>query len=270
MVLTIIISDPHRSPQVILSAQHSPILGALQLHLEVLVNRILNEFKVQAIVGKPSVAYRQTISRKVEVVGRHVKQSGGHGQFAVCKMIFEPCESNELVFDNKIIGGSIPREYIPSVKKGIKSACVIGGELKFPFVNIRAELFDGSFHEVDSSDMAFRMAGVLAFRQAVEKARVVLLEPYMKLEVVVPADYLGDVVGDLNSRRVEVREIATENHLRVIRGIVPLAGMFDYTTNLRSLTQGRGTHTMEPSEYAPVPEQLALKVRAARLKVLGK
>jgi elongation factor G len=242
-----------------------------ELHLEVLVNRLLNEFKVQLRVGQPRVAYRQTLSKRVEVEGRHVKQTGGHGQFAVAKMVFEPHVSEDerdVVFENKIVGGAIPGEYIPSVEKGVRAACIQGHTLRFPFVNVKAQLVDGKFHEVDSSDIAFQLAGGLAFRQAIEKTAVVLLEPRMRLEVVVPGDNLGEVVGDLNGRRAEVREVEPDGDFRIIRAIVPLAEMFSYTTRLRSLTQGRGTSSMEPFEYSPVPAHVAEKVRKERLEFL--
>ncbi len=245
------------------------ISGMGELHLEVIVNRIVSDYKVNATVGNPRVAYRQMLASRVEVEGRHVKQSGGHGQFAVANLIFEPCESIQLEFEDRIVGGAIPREYITSVRKGIGEACASGGDLKFPYVNVRAILVDGKFHEVDSSDLAFQIAGSLAFRAPANRTRVILLEPRMRLEVVVPDEYLGEVVGDLNSRRVEIAEIDVEGHLRVIRGIVPLAEMFSYTTTLRSLTQGRGTSSMEPAEYAPVPDHLAEGIRRERREMLA-
>ncbi|MBI4584072.1 MAG: elongation factor G [Planctomycetes bacterium] len=244
------------------------ISGMGELHLEIIVNRIVNEFKVEVRVGKPSVAYRQTLSGRAEVEGRHIKQTGGHGQFAVVNMIFEPCGQPDNEFENKIVGGTVPREYIPSVERGLRDSFRRGGALRYPFVNIKATLFDGKAHEVDSSDLAFQLAGSLAFREALARVRVILLEPRMRFEIVVPAEYLGDVVGDMNSRRAEVHGIETEGHLRTIRGLVPLAEMFNYTTNLRSMTQGRGTSSLEPAEYSPVPENIAEKVRADRLKAL--
>jgi elongation factor G len=260
--------DPTFSRQVDPETGEMIISGMGELHLEVLFNRIINEFKVDAVVGKPSVAYRQTISNRVEVEGRHVKQTGGHGQFAVCHVIFEPVNSAELVFENEIIGGAIPREYISSVEKGIRSSSAMGGPLRFPFVNLKASLVDGKFHEVDSSDLAFQLAGSLAFRNAMERTRVVLLEPRMRFEIVVPTDYMGDVVGDLNSRRAEIHEIEIQDALRVIRGIVPLAEMFNYSTTIRSLSQGRGTASLEPADYSPVPESIAEEVRAERVEFL--
>ncbi len=238
------------------------ISGMGELHLEVLVNRLLTDFRVKARVGKPRVAYRQTIAGSARVVGRQIKQTGGHGQFAVCEVIFEPAQGIGLEFSNEIVSGAIPREYIPSVERGIRESCQRGGALGFPFVNIRARLVDGKAHPVDSSDLAFQLAGSLAFRAALEKLKVVILEPRMQFEVVVPPEYLGEVVGDLNRRRTEIREIRTDDRtVRIVRGLVPLAEMFNYTTTLRSLTQGRGSSSLEPAEYSPVPESVAEDIR---------
>lgn len=251
------------------------ISGMGELHLEVLLNRILHEFKVGANVGKPRVAYRQALPRRLEIEGRHVKQTGGHGQFAVCNLVFEPLEGKDaramqgLEFENKIIGGAVPQEYIPSVERGLRASCEEGHVLRFPFVNIKATLVDGKAHDVDSSDLAFQMAAKAAFRQAIAKAPPILLEPRMSFEAVVPDDYLGEVVGDLNRRRCEVHGIEMEGNLHTIRGLVPLAEMFAYTTTLRSLTQGRGTFSMQPAEYSPLAEDLAAKVRAERLEFLA-
>jgi elongation factor G len=244
------------------------ISGMGELHLEVIVNRILNEFKVGAVVGKPRVAYRQTLCGRIEIEGRHIKQSGGHGQYAVCDLVFEPGDRDEVEFVDEIVGGAIPREYIGSVEKGFREACQRGGELRFPFVRVKATLVDGKFHEVDSSDLAFQLAASFAFREAIARSRILLLEPRMRIEVVVPVEFVGDVVGDLNSRRAEIHELETADHLRIIRGLVPLAEMFNYTTQLRSMTQGRGTSSMEPSQYSPAPESIAEKVRAERLLFL--
>jgi elongation factor G len=241
------------------------ISGMGELHLEVLVNRLLSEFKVNARVGEPLVAYRQTIAGTATVEGRHIKQTGGHGQYGVCEVIFERGEGLELEFVNEIVGGAIPREYIPSIRRGLKDACERGGELGFPFVNVRARLVDGKSHPVDSSDLAFFLAGSLAFRAALERLRVIILEPRMRFEVVVPPEYLGEVVGDLNSRRADIREIVSDDiTVRIVRGLVPLAEMFSYTTTLRSLTQGRGTSSLEPAEYSPVPQSVAEEIRRNR------
>jgi elongation factor G len=243
------------------------ISGMGELHLEVLVNRLLSEFKVNAKVGQPKVAYRQTIVGTAQVEGRHIKQSGGHGQYGVCEVIFERGEALNLEFVNEIVGGSIPREYISSVHRGIREASERGGALGFPFVNVRARLVDGKAHTVDSSDLSFQMAGSLAFRAALERLQVIILEPRMRFEVVVPPEFLGEVVGDLNSRRAEVRELVTDdNTVRIIRGLVPLAEMFSYTTTLRSLTQGRGTCSLEPAEYSPVPASVAEEIRREKAK----
>ena len=263
------------------------ISGMGELHLEVLVNRILHEFKVGARVGRPRVAYRQALPRRVEIEGRHVKQSGGHGQFAVCNVIFEPVVPEEaddagnagsgsngnsivtLEFHDKIVGGAVPQEYIPSVRRGLRAACERGHELGYPFVNVRASLVDGKAHDVDSSDLAFQLAAQNAFRQALSKAPPVLLEPRMSFEAVVPDEYLGEVVGDLNRRRCEIHGIEVDGNLQIVRGLVPLAEMFSYTTTLRSLTQGRGTFSMQPAEYTALADELAAKVRAERLEFLA-
>jgi elongation factor G len=245
------------------------ISGMGELHLEVLVNRLLSDYQVKVKVGRPRVAYRQTLEGAAKVEGRHIKQSGGHGQYGVCEVIFEHGEKAAFEFVDEIYGGSVPREYIGSIGRGIKDAAERGGNLGYPFVNIRARLVDGKAHDVDSSDLAFFLAGSLAFRAATERMKVVLLEPVMRFEVVVPPEFLGEVVGDLNSRRAEIRELVTDDStVRVIRGLVPLAEMFNYTTTLRSLTQGRGTSSLEPAEYAPVPKSVAEEI--TRLKLAEK
>jgi len=262
--------DPTFKRRVDPETQQMVISGMGELHLEVLTNRLLNEFKVNAKVGKPRVAYRQTIVGTADVEGRHIKQSGGHGQYGVCKVLFERGDRVQFEFVNEIVGGAIPREYISSVDKGIREACERGGELGFPFVNIRARLYDGKYHDVDSSDIAFQLAGSLAFRAAIERLQVIILEPRMRFEVVIPPEFMGEVVGDLNSRRAEIRELVTDDaSVRIIRGLVPLAEMFSYATTLRSMTQGRGTSSLEPAEYSPVPASVAEVVRKERLKALA-
>ena len=237
------------------------IAGMGELHLEVLRNRIVRDYNVGASVGAPRVAYRQTLKREVEVEGRHVKQSGGHGQFAVVKVRFEPLQgSGEIEFSNEIKQGAIPKEYIPSVERGLRSIAVLGGQIKYPYLGFKAVLFDGKSHEVDSSDMAFEAAGKLAFRAAFTRENTVLLEPVMQFEVQTPDDYLGDVIGDLNTRRAQVSDVDSRAHLRVIFGKVPIAEMFAYSSRLRSLTQGRGTYSMEPHGYEPVPAETAKTV----------
>ncbi len=238
------------------------ISGMGELHLEIITTRISRDHNVGINIGKPKVAYRQTLRKTIDVEGRHVKQSGGHGQFGVVKMRFEPAATKEPVeFESLIKGGSIPREYIPSVEDGVVAAAKTGGRRGFPFVNIKAYLIDGQYHDVDSSDLAFQSAGMIAFRQAIE-GNALLLEPLMKLEVRVPEEFMGEVIGDLNSRRVQISDIEMSGNVRVIVGKVPIAEMFQYSTILRSLTQGRGVFSLEPSEYAVVPPNIAEKVLA--------
>jgi elongation factor G len=234
------------------------ISGMGELHLEVICNRIIREFKVAVNLGKPKVAYKQTIRTGRDIEARHIKQTGGAGQFAVVKIRFEPDrEADTLEFESVITGGNVPKMYIPSVQKALEQALRGGGTLGFPFVKIRAELYDGQFHEVDSSTMAFEAAGHLAFRQLIENNSV-LLEPLMKIEVETPEEYTGDVIGDLSSRRGQIEDMITKpDGVASVRGVVPLAEMFQYATTLRSLTQGRGHYSMEPRSYEPVPENIA-------------
>jgi elongation factor G len=234
-----------------------------ELHLDVLVDRMMREFHVQANVGKPRVSYRETITRPVKNFSyKYVKQSGGHGQYGHVVFDLEPLERGKgIVFENKIVGGSIPKEYIPAVEKGIKEAVdtgVLGG---YPVVDMRIALVDGSYHEVDSSEMAFKMAAVLGFREAMQKGASVLLEPIMKVEVVIPEEYLGEVLGQVTSRRgiVQGMDIHPGN-AQAVRALVPLGEMFGYATELRSGTQGRGVFTMEFDHYAPVSEAVKEKV----------
>jgi elongation factor G len=229
------------------------IAGMGELHLEVLRHRITRDFKVAAVCGKPRVAYRQTIARaRQNVEGRHVKQSGGHGQFAVARMHFEPNGGQEIEFVDEVKGGSVPREFIPSIEKGFRAATAKGSKYPYPFVGITGTLYDGKYHDVDSSDMAFQVAGRLAFNLAVENNEQ-FLEPIMKIEVVVPEEYMGDVIGDLNSRRATISDISNRANLKAIKGSVPIAEMFNYTSRLRGMTAGRGTFSMEPEGYAAVP-----------------
>jgi len=239
------------------------ISGMGELHLEVLVNRIQNDHKCEVVTGKPKVAYKQRLTKAVDTEARFIRQSGGRGQYAVvyCKIEPHVTEDSGMEFVDAIKGGSVPREYIPAVEKGLRDAFGGGGKLGYPFVNVRAELYDGKFHEVDSNEMAFQSAGVLAFRQASE-SNVTLLEPIMKIEVRVPEEYLGAVVGDLNSRRGEVTEVDALGNLRVVRGLVPIAEMFAYSSALRGATQGRGSYAMELHEYRDVPRNIAEKVLA--------
>ncbi|RME76156.1 MAG: elongation factor G [Planctomycetota bacterium] len=251
------------------------IAGMGELHLEILTNRLRRDFKVEIETGPPRVAYRQTLRREVEVEARHIKQTGGHGQFAVAHIRFTPVESgSEIEFEDTITGGVVPKEYIPSVEKGIRAECERGGEAGFPLTSIKAVLFDGKYHPVDSSDMAFQAAGRLAMRLALEKGGAQLLEPMMQFEVQTPEEYLSAVIGDLNTRRAEIQEIGSEGDLKTVRGLIPVAETFAYTTTLRSLSQGRATSSLEPAAYAPVPKGIADKVyeearKAKREKALA-
>lgn len=234
------------------------ISGMGELHLEIIVDRLLREFKVEANVGNPQVAYKETITKPVEVETRHVRQSGGRGQYGHVKIKVEPGEGYEFV--NEITGGVIPKEFIPSVDEGIQEALqsgILGG---YPVMDVKVTLFDGSYHEVDSSEMAFKIAGSMAFKEAMRKANPALLEPIMKVEVTVPEEYMGDVMGDINGRRGTIEGMETVRGVQVINGYVPLSEMFGYATDLRSNTQGRGTYTMQFDHYEPVPNSILEKV----------
>jgi elongation factor G len=238
------------------------ISGMGELHLEVLVDRMLREFNVDATVGKPQVAYRETISQPVDNVEyRHVKQTGGSGQFAVVKISLEPTgPGGGYEFVDKITGGRVPREFIPAVDQGIQSALDSGVLAGYPTVDVRATLVDGQYHEVDSSEMAFKVAGAMAFKKAAELAKPILLEPIMSVEVVTPEDYMGDVIGDLSSRRGRIEGMEARGSSQVIRAQVPLGEMFGYATDLRSRTQGRATYTMQFNSYQPVPDAIASEI----------
>ncbi len=237
------------------------IKGMGELHLEVLVDRMLREFKVNAQVGKPQVAYRETITRKIKVEGKFIQQSGGRGQYGHVIMEMYPNEKGAgITFVDKIIGGAIPREYIPSVEKGIREAARNGALANYPVTDVEVKLVDGSYHDVDSSDIAFQMAASRAFKDGAKKANPILLEPIMDVEVVVPEEYLGDVIGDLNTRRANIKSMEQRGNTKVIRGFVPLGEIFGYATAIRSLTQGRATYTMEPSFYQEVPKNISEKI----------
>jgi elongation factor G len=239
------------------------ISGMGELHLEIIVDRLMREFKVQANVGKPQVAYRETIRAAARGEGRFVRQTGGHGQYGHVIVDFEPLPPGSgFNFVNKIVGGVIPKEYIPAVEAGIREAMESGVLAGYPVIDVQATLVDGSYHEVDSSEMAFKIAGSLAFKQAAAKAQPVLLEPVMKVEVVVPEEYMGDVIGDLNARRGRIEGMEPRSGAQVIRAMVPLAQMFGYATDLRSRTQGRGTYTMQFDHYEEVPRALAEEIAA--------
>lgn len=234
------------------------ISGMGELHLQIIVDRMLDEFKVDCKVGEPQVAYRETIRKAQKGEGKFVRQTGGHGQYGHCWIEIEPNETGAgFVFENKIVGGVIPKEYINPIEAGIKQAMENGILAGFPIVDVKATVYDGSFHEVDSSEAAFKIAGSLAFKAAAEKAKPVLLEPYVKVEVTVPEDYMGDVIGDLNSRRGKIDGMEPRNNLQIIHGFVPLSEMFGYSTDLRSKTQGRGTYSMEVAYYDEVPKNIA-------------
>jgi elongation factor G len=246
------VHNDHETGQTIIS-------GMGELHLEIIVDRLLREFKVEANVGKPQVAYRETIRKTVKQEGRFVRQSGGRGQFGHVWLEISPNEEGKgYEFINKIVGGVIPKEYIPAVGEGAREACEGGILAGFPLIDVKVTLFDGSYHDVDSNEMAFKIAGSMALKDGAAKAGAVVLEPIMKVEVVVPEENTGDVIGDLQGRRrgmVEGMEVAMG--LQTIRLLVPLAEMFGYSTDLRSATQGRGTYSMEPSHYAECPKNVA-------------
>ncbi|MGB9812660.1 MAG: elongation factor G [Thermovenabulum sp.] len=234
------------------------IAGMGELHLEIIVDRMFREFKVEANVGKPQVAYKETIRKAVKAEGKYIRQTGGRGQYGHVWLEIEPLEPGKgYEFVNKIVGGVIPKEYIPAVDAGVREALENGVLAGYPVVDVRVTLFDGSYHEVDSSEMAFKIAASLAFKEAMKKADPVLLEPIMKVEVVVPEEFMGDVIGDINSRRGHIEGMEPRSGAQVIRGYVPLAEMFGYATDLRSKTQGRGTYTMQFSHYAEVPKNIA-------------
>ena len=234
------------------------ISGMGELHLQIIVDRMLREFKVDCKVGEPQVAYRETIRKSVEAEGKFVRQSGGHGQYGHCWLKLEPAEPGEgFSFENKVVGGVIPKEFIKPIEEGVKQAMESGVVAGYPVVDVKATVYDGSFHEVDSSEAAFKIAGSMAFKNGAEKANPVLLEPVVKVEVIVPEDYMGDVIGDLNSRRGRIDGMEPRNGAQVINAFVPLSEMFGYSTDLRSKTQGRGNYSMEVSHYEEVPKNIA-------------
>ena len=238
------------------------IAGMGQLHLEVIIDRILREFNVEAQVGFPQVAYRETITKSIKSVGKFISQSGGRGQYGHVVLEMEPQDTPGagITFEDKIKSGAIPREYIAPVKKGILGAAKSGVLAGYPVTDVKVVLVDGSYHEVDSSELAFKMAASIGFNDGLRAARSVLLEPIMDAEVIVPEEYMGQVIGDLSSRRSKIVSLAQRHNLRTIRANVPLAEVFNYATTLRSLTQGRASYTMEPSFYAEVPSHIAEKI----------
>ncbi len=262
------LEDPTFKVTVDSETNQTLISGMGELHLEIIVDRLLREFKVEANVGKPQVAYRETIRRKAEARGRFIRQTGGRGQYGDASLEVEPAAPGEgFSFENEIVGGAIPREFLPAVEKGVREAAQTGVLAGYPMVDLKVALTDGSYHEVDSSEMAFKIAGSMAFKEACRRANPVLLEPIMQVEVVVPEEYMGAVVGDLNSRRGRVQAMDTRAGSHIIRATVPLATMFGYATDLRSMTQGRATFTMQFARYEEVPPSIAEEVMA---KVAGK
>ena len=245
------------------------IAGMGELHLEIIVDRLLREFKVEANVGAPQVAYKETITKAVDQEYKHVKQSGGSGQYGHCKVKFEPMDPNgeeTFKFESSVVGGSIPKEYIPAVGKGIEEATASGILGGFPVIGVSANVYDGSYHDVDSSEMAFKIAGSMCCKEAMKKAGATLLEPIMRVEVTMPEEYMGDVIGDINSRRGRIEGMDDIGGGKMVRGYVPLAEMFGYSTDLRSKTQGRGNYSMFFEKYEPVPKNVAEKVLAAKAK----
>jgi elongation factor G len=234
-----------------------------ELHLEILVDRMKREFKVDANVGAPQVAYRETITQRAEIDYTHKKQTGGSGQYARIKLVFEPLPAGSgYQFESSVIGGTVPREYIPGVEKGLNSAKDTGVIAGFPVIDFKASLVDGAYHDVDSSVLAFEIASRAAFREGIPKARPALLEPIMKVEVVTPEDYMGDVIGDLNSRRGQIQGMDSRGNAQVIAAMVPLANMFGYVNTLRSMSQGRAQYSMHFDHYEQVPQAIADEVRA--------
>jgi elongation factor G len=241
------------------------IQGMGELHLEVIVDRLMREFKVEANVGQPQVAYRETIRQAVKAEGKFVRQSGGHGQYGHVLLELEPLESGSgFEFVNKIVGGVVPKEYIPAVENGVRDAMANGVLAGYPVVDVRVTIYDGSYHEVDSSEQAFRIAGSMGFKEGARKAKPVLLEPVMSLEIVTPEEFMGDVMGDLNSRRGNVLGMEARGNAQIIRGEAPLSEMFGYATTLRSMTQGRAVSTMTLHHYAMVPDSIAEKIISER------
>jgi elongation factor G len=239
------------------------IAGMGELHLDIIVDRLLREYKVEANVGAPQVAYREALTKAVDIESKYAKQSGGRGQYGHCKVRFEPMDANGdnlYQFDSEVVGGAIPKEFIQPISEGIEEAMKAGTLGGYPVVGVHATVYDGSYHEVDSSEMAFHIAGSMAFKDAMAKGSPVLLEPIMKVEVTMPEEYMGDVIGDVNSRRGRVEGMDDLGGGKIVRAYVPLAEMFGYATDLRSRTQGRGNYSMFFEKYEPVPKNVQEKV----------
>ena len=238
-----------------------------ELHLEIIVDRLLREFKVEANIGKPQVAYKETIRKRVDHEHKYARQSGGKGQYGHGKIILEPNEPGAgYLFENKVVGGAIPKEYIEPVNQGIQAAMQTGVLAGYNVVDCKVTLYDGSYHEVDSSEMAFKIAGSMCFKEAMKMADPVITEPMMKVVVITPNDYLGDVIGDINSRRGQIQTMEDDNGATQVIAAVPLGEMFGYATDLRSRTQGRGLYAMEPSHFAEVPKSIQEKILTERGK----
>ena len=243
------------------------IAGMGELHLDIIVDRLKREFKVECTVGKPQVSYKETIRNKVKVEGKFIRQSGGRGQYGHCWLEMEPLEPGKgIEFESKIVGGAIPKEYIKPIEDGIREAAQSGILAGYPVIDFKATVVDGSYHDVDSSEMAFKIAGSMAFKEGCRQGKSVLLEPIMKVEVTVPEEYMGDVIGDINSRRGRMEGMEARGGNQIIRGFIPLSEMFGYATDLRSKTQGRGTYAMEPSHYEEVPKSVLETIVASRTK----
>jgi elongation factor G len=241
------------------------IAGMGELHLEIIVDRLLREFKVEANVGAPQVAYKETFTKPVDQEYKYAKQSGGRGQYGHCKVRFTPMDANAeetFKFESSVVGGNIPKEYIPKIGEGIEEAARAGILAGFPVLGIAADVYDGSYHEVDSSEMAFHIAGSMCFKEAMKKADPVLLEPIMKVEVTMPEEYMGDVIGDINSRRGRVEGMDDVGGGKIVKAFVPLSEMFGYSTDLRSSTQGRGNYSMFFDKYEQVPKNVQEKIIA--------
>ena len=243
------------------------IAGMGELHLDISVDRLKREFKVECNVGKPQVAYKETIRNKVKVQGKFIRQSGGKGQYGDVWFEMEPLEPGKgIEFESKIVGGAVPKEYIKPIEQGMREAAQTGILAGYPVIDFKVSLVDGSYHEVDSSEMAFKIAASMAFKEGCKQAHSVILEPIMKVDITVPEEYMGDVIGDINSRRGRMEGMEARSGSQIIRGFIPLAEMFGYATDLRSRTQGRGTYAMEPSHYEEVPKSVLENIVATRGK----
>ena len=243
------------------------IAGMGELHLDIIVDRLKREFKVECNVGKPQVAYKETIRKKVKVQGKFIRQSGGKGQYGDVWFEMEPLEPGKgIEFESKIVGGAVPKEYIKPIEQGMREAAESGVLAGYPVIDFKVSLVDGSYHEVDSSEMAFKIAASMAFKEGCKQAKSVILEPIMKVEITVPEEYMGDVIGDVNSRRGKMEGMEARNGMQIIRAFIPLSEMFGYATDLRSKTQGRGTYSMEPSHYEEVPKSVLEQIVASRAK----